>query len=319
MKTEKNLSLARVLTVILTFALMLALASCGNSGNAGNESAANDETGAADTDAENAAAQDAEEIESDADEVENSANGTEPDAESDLAYVQAKGNLIVGITEFEPMDYQDEAGNWIGFDADMARAFAESLGVEPVFQIVDWDNKVFELEGQTIDVVWNGMTLTEEVLNSMECSRAYFNNSQVVVVPATSSAAYANPEATVEDLSAAVFAVESGSAGKEQADENNFNYTEVADQATALLEVASGTADAAIVDYLMAKAMTGEGSSYANLTDTVALNSEEYGVGFRKGSDLAEALNNFFHDAYQDGTMQTVAETYGIADALIEQ
>ena len=307
MKMEKKSPLARVLAVVLTLALMLSLASCGNSGNAGNENA-NDESGVADTDA---ATQDAEE-------VENSAEET--DAASDLAYVQDKGTLIVGITEFEPMDYQDDAGNWIGFDADMARAFAESLGVEPVFQIItDWDNKVFELKGRTVDVVWNGMTLTEEVLSSLECSRAYFNNAQVVVVPAASSAAYANPEATIEDLSAAVFAVESGSAGKEQADENHFNYTEVADQATALLEVASGTADAAIIDYLMARAMTGEGTSYADLTDTVVLSSEEYGVGFRKGSDMAEALNNFFHDAYQDGTMQALAETYGIADALIAQ
>ncbi len=307
MKMEKKSPLARVLAVVLTLALMLSLASCGNSGNAGNENA-NDESGVADTDA---ATQDAEE-------VENSAEET--DAASDLAYVQDKGTLIVGITEFEPMDYQDDAGNWIGFDADMARAFAESLGVEPVFQIItDWDNKVFELKGRTVDVVWNGMTLTEEVLSSLECSRAYFNNAQVVVVPAASSAAYANPEATIEDLSAATFAVESGSTGQTQAEENNFNYTAVADQATALLEVASGTADAAIIDYLMARAMTGEGTSYADLTDTVVLSSEEYGVGFRKGSDMAEALNNFFHDAYQDGTMQALAETYGIADALIAQ
>ena len=307
MKMEKKSPLARVLAVVLTLALMLSLASCGNSGNAGNENA-NDESGVADTDA---ATQDAEE-------VENSAEET--DAASDLAYVQNKGTLIVGITEFEPMDYQDDAGNWIGFDADMARAFAESLGVEPVFQIItDWDNKVFELNGRTVDVVWNGMTLTDEVLSSLECSRAYFNNAQVVVVPATSSAAYANPEATIEDLSAATFAVESGSTGQTQAEENNFNYTAVADQATALLEVASGTADAAIIDYLMARAMTGEGTSYADLTDTVVLSSEEYGVGFRKGSDMAEALNNFFHDAYQDGTMQALAETYGIADALIAQ
>ena len=307
MKMEKKSPLARVLAVVLTLALMLSLASCGNSGNAGNENA-NDESGVADTDA---ATQDAEE-------VENSAEET--DAASDLAYVQDKGTLIVGITEFEPMDYQDDAGNWIGFDADMARAFAESLGVEPVFQIItDWDNKVFELNGRTVDVVWNGMTLTDEVLSSLECSRAYFNNAQVVVVPADSSAAYANPEATIEDLSAATFAVESGSTGQTQAEENNFNYTAVADQATALLEVASGTADAAIIDYLMARAMTGEGTSYADLTNTVVLSSEEYGVGFRKGSDMAEALNNFFHDAYQDGTMQALAETYGIADALIEQ
>lgn len=110
--------------------------------------------------------------------------GESPAAESDLAYVQEKGTLIVGITEFEPMDYQDESGEWIGFDADLAKAFAESLGVDVVFQVIDWDNKVMELDGKAIDVVWNGMTLTDEVKNSMECTNPYFNNAQVVVTKA---------------------------------------------------------------------------------------------------------------------------------------
>ncbi len=235
--------------------------------------------------------------------------------DSDLAYVQNKGTLVVGITEFEPMDYQDASGSWIGFDADLARAFAESLGVEVQFQVIDWDNKTFELEGKTIDAVWNGMTLTQEVQAAMECSNPYFNNAQVVIVPTDMAAQYQTAD-SVKDLS---FAVEIGSAGKEQADLNNLSYTEVADQATALLEVSSGTADAAIIDYLMAMAMTGEGTSYGDLTFAASLNSEEYGVGFRKGSDLAAALNDFFVEKYADGTMQQVADTYGIGDMLVEQ
>ena len=235
--------------------------------------------------------------------------------ESDLAYVQDKGTLVVGITEFEPMDYQDTDGNWIGFDADMAKAFAESLGVEVQFQVIDWDNKVMELDGKTIDVVWNGMTLTDEVTSAMECSNAYCNNAQVVVLPADVADQYPDA-ASMADLS---FAVESGSAGQDQADANGFTYTEVVDQATAVLEVSSGTADAAIIDSLMAGAMVGEGTSYADLTYTIQLNSEEYGVGFRKGSDLAAALNQFFIDSYADGTMTSLAETYGVQAALIPQ
>lgn len=234
---------------------------------------------------------------------------------SDLAYVQEKGTLIVGITVFKPMDYQDSNGNWVGFDADMAKAFADSLDVDVEFQIIDWDNKVFELDGKTIDVVWNGMTLTDEVKSAMECSNAYCNNAQVVVVPKDKADQYQ----TIESLSDLVFAVESGSAGKKQAAEHNFNYTEALDQASALLEVSSGTADAAIIDSLMAGAMIGEGTSYSNLTYTVPLNSEEYGVGFRKGSDLAKALNEFFVESYNDGTMMSIAETYGVQAAIIEQ
>ena len=102
---------------------------------------------------------------------------------SDLAYVQSKGKLVVGITDFEPMDYKDADGSWIGFDADMAKAFAESLGVTAEFVEIDWDNKVMELNSKNIDVVWNGMTLTSEVTSAMECTNAYCNNAQVVVVP----------------------------------------------------------------------------------------------------------------------------------------
>ena len=225
----------------------------------------------------------------------------EPAAESDMAYVQEKGSLIVGITEFEPMDYQNEAGEWIGFDADLARAFADSLGVEAVFQVIEWDNKVMELDGKTIDVVWNGMTLTDEVLSAMECSNAYCNNAQVVILPADSAEDY--PDAA--SMSELNFAVESGSAGEAMA--------------IAVLEVSSGTCQAAIIDSLMAAAMVGEGTSYADLTYTISLNSEEYGVGFRKGSDLAAALNEFFVDYYAAGTMQELAETYGVSAALIAQ
>jgi polar amino acid transport system substrate-binding protein len=236
-------------------------------------------------------------------------------ADSDLSYVQDKGTLVVGITEFEPMDYQDADGSWIGFDADMASAFAESLGVKAEFQIIDWDNKTFELEGKNIDVVWNGMTLTDEVTSAMECSNPYFNNAQVVIVPADKADEYQTAE-SVKDLA---FAVEAGSAGKDEVEKLGASYTEVGDQATALLEVSSGTADAAVIDYLMASAMVGAGTSYADLTYTVELNSEEYGVGFRKGSDLAAALNDFFVQSYADGTMQQIADTYNIGDKLIEQ
>ena len=237
------------------------------------------------------------------------------DADSDLAYVQDKGVLVVGITDFEPMDYKDADGNWIGFDADMAQAFAESLGVDVEFVEIDWDNKVLELDSQAIDCVWNGMTLTDEVTSAMECSNAYCNNAQVVIVPVDKAADYQ----TVEACTDLTFAVEAGSAGEAEISALGYSYTPVKAQSDALMEVAAGTSDAAVIDSLMAAAMVGAGTGYANLTYTVGLNSEEYGVGFRKGSDLAAALNDFFAAAYADGSMIECAETYGVQAALIAQ
>ncbi len=142
------------------------------------------------------------------------AAGETPTAgDSDMAYVQEKGTLVVGITDFEPMDYRDaESGDWIGFDADMAKAFAESLGVDVECVEIDWDNKVMELDGKTIDCVWNGMTLDDEVKSAMECSNAYCNNAQVVVLPADKADQYPD----TDSLTGLNFAVEAGSAGEKQ-------------------------------------------------------------------------------------------------------
>lgn len=234
--------------------------------------------------------------------------------DSDKAYVQDKGKLIVGVTIFEPMDYQDANGAWLGFDADMAKAFAESLGVEAEFVVIDWDSKEMELQNRSIDCVWNGMTLTDGVKAAMECSQPYCNNQQVVIVPADKAEQYK----TVEACKTLRFAVEAGSAGKDMAEANGFTFTEVDDQAKALMEVKAGTSDAAIIDSLMAAAMVGGTTAYPDLTYTVGLNSEEYGVGFRKGSDLAVALNDFFAAAKADGSMKATAEKYGVQAALID-
>ena len=172
-------------------------------------------------------------------------SGKKAASESDLDYVKEKGTLVVGITNFEPMDYQDEEGEWIGFDADMAKAFGESLGVDVEFVEIDWDNKILELDGKTIDCVWNGMTLTEEVTSSMECTDAYLNNAQVVVLPADKADKYQD-EKSLSDLS---FAVESGSAGEDEVENRGLDFTPVTAQADALMEVAAGTSDAAVIDY----------------------------------------------------------------------
>ena len=235
--------------------------------------------------------------------------------ESDLAYVQTKGTLVVGMTDFAPMDYKDENGEWIGFDADMAKAFAESLGVDVEFLEINWDNKLMELDTKGIDVIWNGMTINDEVKAGASVSEPYCRNGQVVVVPADKAEDYQ----TVESLSGLNFAVENGSQGAAQLDELGLTYVAKTTQADALMEVASGASDACVIDLLMAGAMIGEGTSYPDLTYTVQLNDEEYGVAFRKGSDLTEAFNTFWKEAYDAGTVMETATTYGVQESVIEK
>lgn len=238
------------------------------------------------------------------------APGTDVTAASDYEELQDKGTMVVGITDFAPMDYRDDNGEWTGFDAELARLVASQLGLECEFIEIDWDNKILELESKSIDCVWNGMTLTDEVLNAMECTAPYLVNAQVVVMKSDKVADYADVDA-MKDLAVAV---ESGSAGDETAANNGFtNVTKVTAQADALMEVASGTADACIIDLTMAKAMTGDGTSYADLSIAAEMDREEYGIGFRKGSDMAQKVNDVIASLKDDGTLQALADKYGLS------
>ena len=241
-------------------------------------------------------------------------------AESDLAYVQGKGTLVVGITYFAPMDYKEEGSDeWIGFDADMAKAFAESLGVDVEFQEITWDYKVEELNSRAIDCVWNGMTLTDDVLAAMGTSSPYCTNYQTLVYPADRAAEFEG----LTSLEGLNIAVESGSAGEDAAEALGATTVPVQAQSNALMEVSAGTSDAAVIDVLMAAEMTGEGTSYSGLVYSLNLNeaqdlpSEEYGVGFRQGSDLVDAFNTFWAEKVADGTVSDTATTYGLQDAVI--
>jgi polar amino acid transport system substrate-binding protein len=147
----------------------------------------------------------------------------------------------------------------------------------------------------------------------MECTKAYLKNAQVVVLPKDKAEKYADKD-SVKELS---FAVETGSAGEEAAKDEGFNYNSVESQANALMEVKSGTSDACIIDLLMAGAMIGDGTDFANLTHTVELTSEEYGIGCRKGSDLAAFIDKSLASYEKDGSLKELAEKYGVQESLI--
>ena len=227
---------------------------------------------------------------------------------SDLAYVKDNGKIIVGITDYAPMDYKDENGQWTGFDAELARLFAAELGVEcEFFVIADWGKKFYELEAKNIDVIWNGMTINEDVTLNTNCSDPYVVNAQVVVMKADVVDKYTTAE-SLKDLS---IAVENGSAGQDAAVATGAkNIVAVQDQAAALMEVAAGTSDACVIDITMARAMTGEGTNYADLKAGISLTSEEYGVAFRKASDLTAKFNAFMDQLIADGTLQALADKY---------
>lgn len=227
---------------------------------------------------------------------------------TDSDYIAGNGKMVIGYTIYEPMNYEDENGKLTGFDTEFAEAVCDKLGVAPEFVVIDWDNKFLALESKSIDCVWNGMTITEEAKLNASVSNPYVKNAQVLVAPADKIEEYK----AVEDLASLKLVAEAGSAGetaiKDVAPEAN--YTAVAAQTDALLEVMSGSADACVIDITMAKAMTGEGTSYATLAYGLELTSEEYGIAFRKDSDMTAKVNDIIAELIEDGTLTALAEKY---------
>ena len=232
-------------------------------------------------------------------------------ADSDLAYIQGKGKMVIGYTVYAPMNYTDDEGSFTGFDTELATAVCEKLGVEPEFVEINWDTKVVELDAKSIDCIWNGMTLTEDIMANTATTKAYAKNAQVVVVKDGTD------YSSTADLVGKTVVAEAGSAGEAaiEGDENlaQADYVSKSVQTDCLMEVAAGTADAAVLDLTLANAMIGEGTDYASLKIVDELNAEEYGVAFRKGSDAAAAVDAAFDELKADGTMQALADKYDLA------
>lgn len=231
---------------------------------------------------------------------------------SDLEKVKEANVINVGITIYDPMDYFAEDGETItGFDAELTNKFAEELGVRARFTLISWDNKVMELNGGYIDLIWNGMTASEELGKKIDFSTAYATNFQCVVVKKANVGNFN----TVDDLKNKQVAVENQSAGDSVLD-GIVTPNRVGSQLDALNEVKAGTSDCAVIDYTMACSVVGKGE-YADMevvdSNKIAFEKEVFAVGARQGSDLVAKLNEFFNKEYKNGNLQALATKYQVA------
>ena len=243
--------------------------------------------------------------------AESTVESTAAAGDSDLDYIKGKGKMTIGYTVYEPMNYTDADGNFTGFDTELATAVCEKLGVEPEFVEINWDTKIVELDAKSIDCIWNGMTLTDDIQANTACTKAYAKNAQVVVMKADAD------YSSTADLVGKTVVAEASSAGESAINDDESlsqaDYVSKSVQTDCLMEVAAGTADAAVLDLTPASAMIGDGTDYADLAIKDELNAEEYGVAFRKGSDAADAVNAAFDELKADGTMQALADKYSLS------
>lgn len=244
---------------------------------------------------------------------------TAADADSDLAYITEKGTLIVGITDFEPLDYQVD-GDWTGFDAELARLVGKRLGVEVQFQEISWNMKETELASKTIDCIWNGLTWDEERAEEMSLTDYYMRNRQCIVVRSEDASKYAS----AADLAGCSVAAESGSAGEDciAANLSDSTYIEKDAQIDVLTELLGMTVDAGVIDYVMANYLINkDGSDFSSLTivdNVLETQDEYYSIAFRKGSDVTAKVNEILAELMADGTVDALAAEYGLTDAIVK-
>ena len=295
----------KTLSLVLALAMCLSLAACGNNGTQDQSSQSGSNASASD-------------VSSGSQQGDNSSVDA---ADSDWAKIESNGTMKIGITYFEPMNYFDDNGELTGFETEFATAVCEKLGVTPEFVEINWDSKIMELQAQTIDCIWNGMTITPELQEALTISDPYIKNYQVVVIRSDNADVYTS----TADLVGKTVEAEAGSAGEaaiigEGADESlkQAEYISAAKQTDTLLEVKTGAADAAVLDFVLAGAMVGQGA-YSDLMiiPDLQLSVEEYGVGFRKDSDAAEKVNEAMQALIEDGTLNTLAEKYDLAELLL--
>lgn len=239
-----------------------------------------------------------------------------PAEESDLDYIKGKGSMTIGYTVYAPMNYTDDNGEFTGFDTELAQMVCEKLGVEPNFQEIDWGTKEVELAGKSIDCIWNGMTLDAEREANMNCTQPYVKNAQVVVVKKgteyTDTASLIGKTVVAEIGSAGESQILGGEDAEPDANLAQADYVGKSVQTDCLMEVKAGTAAAAVLDMTLANAMIGEGTDYADLEIVDELAVENYGVAFRKGSDVRDAVNAIFDELVADGSLGALAEKYGL-------
>ena len=227
--------------------------------------------------------------------------------------------VVVGYTDYAPMNYLDENGKLIGFDTELAEAVFEGLGYKVVFKEIEWSAKYTDLNSGNIDCVWNGFTANSadddgiQRADKVDFSYNYMENRQVVVVKKDSGIA------TAADLSGKQGAAESGSAGEGYA--ASFEGATIKGflkQTDCLFEVKSGTAAFCVLDAQLAKSYCGKGD-YADLQIVDALSSdvEFYAIGFKKGSELTANVNKQLEKLAADGTIAKLAEKYGLSNTAI--
>ncbi|MBU1144969.1 MAG: amino acid ABC transporter substrate-binding protein [Firmicutes bacterium] len=233
--------------------------------------------------------------------------------------IEEKGYFVLGLDDtFAPMGFRDDNGDLVGFDVDLAKEVALRLGIEVVFQSIDWDSKVLELNSKTIDMIWNGLTITDSRLLEMSFSEPYLANSQIIIVNSDSSVDQ------ISDLEGLSVGVQISSASEEAVVGNDI-YSSLGEFVKydtfnfALLDLKNGTIDAVVIDEIMGRYML----SQVDDTYKICLENfgtEEYGIGFRlEDTDFRDMVNQVLLEMILDGTTAEISVKWFDEDVFLNR
>lgn len=235
---------------------------------------------------------------------------------SDWDAIVKKGEIVVGYTVYAPIAYPDAENKLIGFDVELPKALASYYNISVKFQEIDWDTKEAELSSGTIDVIWNGLTITDDRKDSMSITIPYMKNQQVVVIRKADEATYTS----IASLANAKLCAEAGSAGEDAIKDNSIgkSYTGLNGQVDILTELRSKTSDAGVMDSVMANYyLSLSAEPDLAIVSAIALETEYFGIAARQASPyVAAMISNGLIALSKNGTVATIATKYGLTDVV---
>ena len=234
-----------------------------------------------------------------------------PDAAGSSDETEKMEKIVVGLDDnFPPMGFLDEKGEIVGFDIDMAKEAAKRMGVEVVFQPINWESKELELNSKNIDLIWNGLTITPKRQEQMGFTKPYLEDKQIIVVVKGSEIKGKT------DLAGKIIGLQAGSSSKEalEADQETLksleNIVEYPNNNEALIDLKIGRTDAVVVDEVVGRHyIAKKPDDYVILEDNFGV--QEFGVGLRKeDTQLLNELQKVLDEMKEDGTSARISKEW---------
>lgn len=237
---------------------------------------------------------------------------------SNAAQKDENKKIVVGLDDsFPPMGFKDEKNEIVGFDIDLAKEVAKRLGREVEFKAIDWNSKEAELKSGRVDILWNGLDITDKRKENMLFSEPYMDNRQIVFVSKGSNISIASEA----DLAGKTIGTQSGGTTEEYFEnkpELKSSMKEVKyypDYINAFMDLENGRLDAVVGDEIIGRYYISKHPDEIQAIDTVIGEISQFGIAFRKDDQsLRDEVQKVFDEMKADGTVGKISEKWFAKD-----